>query len=1033
VRSLSVWTIYWTIYIYGLIGGTVPVLAQQPDPVVLLPRTPARMPIVASSSLSSPNPAQTDRSQKYPASIPSPTAALVSPLPRPSSQSLAEPTPPLVAKKKDGVGNLRNELEPEVDGSRFQFIPLLTNAKKKDKNNEDLQPFEEAIANTEKLSGLFTLYRQQDTGKLYLEIQPDQLNRNFLGIATLESGLGDLGLYSGWPIRDFLFQFRRVHNQVHFVIPNVYFQVEPDDPQQRSLERSFSDSLLYTLDIHSIHSGRKSLLIDLSDLLLGERDLAGIAQALPQPIGDAYLPDPEKSYFSQTKTFPLNVEVEVSKGFVGDGSSRVVPDTLPDSRGFSLRIRYSFSALPDNDYRPRLADDRVGYFVTAYQNLSDRYRHEPFVRYISRWQLEKKDPGLPLSLPKEPIVFWIDNAVPLEYRDAIREGTLMWNAAFEQAGFEQAIEVRQMPNNAKWDPADVRYNTIRWTNSFGSPIVGLGPSRVNPLTGQILDADIILDSSAIARVLQRNYSTLATDNPTPTPATQWSIVDLHRCGYGQRLPYLQPLALQQISPEHLRRGRRTEIRSLPARTQQQYDDRCFGLGATAQAAMGALSLSVLQNASSHSPVMRTYVHQFLRHLTAHEVGHTLGLRHNFRSSTLLRPEELHNREITRNQGLSSSVMDYIPINLAPPGMPQGDYFSTAVGAYDRWVIEYGYKPIAANNPQEEWRQLQAIAQRASEPELSFSPDEDASNFLDPKAVVWDLSSDSLQFSQWQMENARRLWSRLDQRYPLPGGSYSELRDGFNVVFAHYARNALNATRYIGGQRFNRAHRGDPGGRLPFEPIPIAKQRQALAMLQQYLFAEDAFDFPPELLNQLAPSRWFHWGSYPAFYRLEYPIYNRILFLQSVVLSDLLSADRLARLRDAELKNRPGEMLTLPELFDTLQNDIWTELLQRQPTIQISALRRGLQHQYTNTLINMTLRNPDAIENATNLPELVLALETANAPEDARVLARYHLVQLQDAIAITLLQSYTLDTLTRAHLEAIQDRINKALNAPLRSQ
>ena len=135
----------------------------------------------------------------------------------------------------------------------------------------------------------------------------------------------------------------------------------------------------------------------------------------------------------------------------------------------------------------------------------------------------------------------------------------------------------------------------------------------------------------------------------------------------------------------------------------------------------------------------------------------------------------------------------------------------------------------------------------------------------------------------------------------------------------------------------------------------------------------------------------------------------------------------------ELKNRAGETLTLPELFDVLQAGIWTEVLQPQPTLRISALRRGLQHQYTNALINMTLRDRNAARNAVTFSELILALETADAPEDARVLARYKLGQLRDAIAQSLFQSTPLDVTTLAHLEAIQERINKALNAPLRSQ
>ena len=360
----------------------------------------------------------------------------------------------------------------------------------KDADNSQLQPFKDVIKNTKKSEGLFTLYRHAETGKIYLEIKPEQLNKNYLGTVMIESGIGERGLYSGMPLQDFLFYFRRVNNNLHFVIRNVNFRTNPGDPQARSLKRSFSDSVLYSLKIKSIQAQRKTILVDLGDLLLS--DVPGLGSMLADQLGTSYRLDDNKSYFGAAKAFPLNMEVNSVYGFsaASDQSQGADTRSLPDGRALSIKVHYSFSQLPEDGYHPRLADDRIGYFLSAYQDFSNDERKDPFVRYINRWQLEKKDPKAALSPPKKPIVFWIENAVPLEYREAIKEGVLMWNQAFEQAGFKEAIQVKQMPDKATWQAGDVRYNTIRWFNSVDG-LFAMGPSRVNPLTGEILNAEII--------------------------------------------------------------------------------------------------------------------------------------------------------------------------------------------------------------------------------------------------------------------------------------------------------------------------------------------------------------------------------------------------------------------------------------------------------------------------------------------------------------------------------------------------------------
>lgn len=838
------------------------------------------------------------------------------------------------------------------------IVSQQSNIESADAASASTSSFDDTVKNAETLPGLFTLYRHKQNAKIFLEVKPEQLNKNYLVTMTLSSGIGEQWLYSGVPLQTFLFYFRRVNNNLLFTVRNVTFRANPNDPQRLSVERSFSDSVLYSLKIISIHPQRQAMLVDLGDLLL--KDLAGLKSRLKNTLQARYELDPSKSYFGTSQVFPLNIEIDAIYGFMlAEDEDEPDLSTLSDSRALSLRVHYSLSQLPENNnYRPRLADERVGYFHTTYKDFSNDNQTDPFVRYINRWHLEKQDPSATISPPKKPIVFWIDNAVPTEYRAAIREGVLMWNQAFEKAGFKDALSVQQMPDNAAWNPADVRYNTIRWLNSLDAAFFGIGPSRVNPLTGEILDADIVLDAD-LTRSQKQDYRTFVANQP---PAN-------------------------------------ANLTNPPCDLSQARD----------QFAIGQIALPLVQNKPTD---MKQFIHQFLRLVVAHEVGHALGLEHNFRGSNLLKPEELNNTNITRNKGMVSSVMDYVTVNLAPIGTPQGDYFPVIVGAYDEWAIEYGYKPSTATTTLEEKPFLQQIANRqANNPELSYAPDEDVYD-LDPTANMYDLSRDPLRYSQQQLDNARVLWESLNRRPPSADEGYSELRESFEQILSYYWRQLYFISKYIGGQSFERVRPTTQNQTLPFTPIPAAKQRESLTVLQKYLFAADAFIFTPELLNKLAPSRWDDLGNEALRNRLDYPINDRIFSLQSYFLTLLLSSDRLSRLRDLELKAPSGESLTMPELFNTLQAGIWTEL---EESVNISSLRRALQREHLRLLINMVLR-------------------TAHVPEDARSLAWSKLRQLRSQIERTLRkQGRNLDEYTLAHLQETRDRITKVLDAPLQSK
>src|SRR3989454_251425 len=387
------------------------------------------------------------------------------------------------------------------------------------------KPFAEIVKDAQVIKGLFTLYRTEE--KVFLEILPEQLNRIYLVSLTMDSGLGERGFYAAAMAGEAPVSFHQQGKNIQLIFKNMRFVAREGTPMQRAVARSFSDSILGSTKIESLpHPERKSVLIDLGALLL--TDVPMLSYDLEATFRIAYRFDPKNSAFGTVKAFPQNVEVETLAHYASErpplppipapGSTPPPapppPRNLPDVRSMIFHLRYSISEPPQTGYRPRLADDRVGHFFDQVEDYSDDLRYTTTKRFISRWHLEKQDPSAARSRPGQPIVFWLENTIPVKYRDTVREGILMWNKAFERIGFVDAIEVKQQPDDADWDPADVRYSTVRWFAGYPDPGFAQGPSRTNPMTGQIYDADIRFDAG-MTRFFRREINEYV--NPVGMP------------------------------------------------------------------------------------------------------------------------------------------------------------------------------------------------------------------------------------------------------------------------------------------------------------------------------------------------------------------------------------------------------------------------------------------------------------------------------------------------------------------------------------
>jgi hypothetical protein len=836
-------------------------------------------------------------------------------------------------------------------------------------------PYAAMLKDTKSESGLLELHHK-DNG-IFAELNPGDYNSEFIVLIAISRGIGQGDLLGGmtWGFGDdWVWQFRKIGSNVHVIRKNVRFKADANSPESRAVRAAYTDSVLFSLPTN-MKGPKGGDLVDLTPVFMS--DLPQIGQTLP-----GFMFSPQKSLISKVKAFPENVELEVAATYASSGQMEI--ETVPDSRGVTINVHYSITKIPTTGYQPRQADPRVGYFLTVVKDFSNKTDREQFVRYINRWDLQKADPSAEFSPPKKPIVFHIEKTVPYKYRKAIYDGIYEWNKAFEKAGFVNAIEVHQQLENDDKDPEDVRYNFFRWITSNAG--FAMGPSRVNPYTGQILDADIIFDADFLTSWKQ--------EFETFTPASIAAMT-------GGALDIGTNVARPESSIFTPRVGRVDECR--------------LGHGMPLQLAFGSAAIDGFSaDPKISAENLEKLIQQGLKEVTMHEVGHTLGLRHNFKASKWQNLKEM-NETGKVNGCLVASVMDYNPSNIVPKGWTQGDYYNTTLGPYDHWAIEYGYKQVKGDQAEE----LKKIASRSGEPELQYATDEDTRGIdPDPDSNRFDLGTDPLEYAKVRMQLVQELIPGMVDRVTKDGEDYTQARRVFNVLLAQQGQGMYFVSRYVGGLKTSRSHKGDKDARPPIALVDVQLQRDALGLLEENVFNDKPFQFPPELYNQLGWSNWSHWGTSNTT-RKDFGIHDFVLQWQERILAQLLSSVTLKRMHDAELRVAPdADALTTAELIQRLTKAIYSEVEStkegdyspRKPAI--SSIRRNLQRSYLEDMSS-------------------LALGSTGAPQDCQTIAYAELANLQQRIT-SLLDNQPvaskLDAYSRAHLQETSARITKVLEA-----
>ncbi|MCB9565086.1 MAG: zinc-dependent metalloprotease [Kofleriaceae bacterium] len=828
-----------------------------------------------------------------------------------------------------------------------------------------LKPWAEALADTERIDGLIPVHLREDGAPL-LELHAADLDHDLGLIPSLSRGTGVGYVIDGTALGDTeLIQLRRVGGKVYVVRRDPVAWADTGGAGAIAAARDPGDSVLAAMPVVS-EGADGAVLVDATDWWLTEPpELVDSLLQFHAATPDTAMPlDRARSFVERVRGFPRNLEIDATLTYAPAKVPVRVPASPADGRAISVTVRWSLFALPDVPMTPRHGDDRIGYFAEVRQDLDnvDVRTVQNNVDLIHRRRLDKRDPTAAVSPPVEPIRYYLDPSIPEAYRPFVKEGVLAWNRAFEAAGIKDAIVVEDAP--VDFDYADMRYSSIHWSNSSDPGYIAYGPSQIDPRSGEILNADVIV------------------------------IADV---------PHMYGVSL----------------RPLPGRA--------GGCAAPSVVGEHLLIGNLLAAAGGARVDLDALIGPIIRWLTMHEVGHTLGLRHNFHGSADVPAARLHDRDWTAVHGLTASVMDYPAINVAPDGVAQGDYETPTLGDYDVLAIRYGYTPVAGDAAAEE-AALQDLGAQATADGLAYATDED--NWLgdwavDPWSSAFDLGDDPVGFATQRVALLDQLAPYLADALIPDGESYAPVREALVATMASRTSVLRNALKVVGGAEVRRRHRGDAG--TPVTPVPAATQRRALALVLQQGLGDSAYAIPDDVLALAPPRRDRQLGTINGQeVPVDLPVHALVLAQQDGLLGSLLSAPRLQRLVDNADRDPDGHALTVAEVLATTTRALFTELDGAHPVV--NSYRRGVQRAYVVRLLALT-REPDA---PAAPPGGVLDWNDhfhgapPQLPADARALARAELVALRKRASAVA--SKGGDAETRAHLEELAALIARTLDA-----
>lgn len=795
------------------------------------------------------------------------------------------------------------------------------------------KPYNQVITAKAKTdNGLFKVHNVED--RYFFEIADSLLSREILTVNRISKAAAGnrasmIG-YGGDQIGDNVISFEKgPANKIY--LKSISYSERSKDTTEQGMYKSVLNSnlqpLVASFDIKAFAkdsiSGVKGVVIDVTDYMNSDNDIfffdAGTKKALSL-TGQMT----DRSYIKEIKAYPLNIEIRTLKTYMK--SPQQMPGMMggggaPSATPATYELNSSMVLLPSRQMKPRFFDPRVGYFATGYVDFDANPQGVKNQSLITRWRLEPKAEDIEkykrgeLVEPKKQIIYYIDPATPKKWVPYLIMGVNDWQAAFEKAGFKNAIIAKEAPSDPAWNIDDARHSVIVYKPSDIAN--ASGPHVHDPRTGEILETHI-----------------------------NWyhNIMQLLRNWY-----FIQASAID------------------PQARKMKFDDKLMG--------------------------------ELIRFVSSHEVGHTLGLRHNFGSSATVPVEKLRDKQWVEKNGHTPSIMDYARFNYV--AQPEDNITAKGIfpriGDYDMWAIEWGYKwlPEYSSPDQEASYSNQTIIRKVgANKRLIFGTESDAN---DPRNQSEDIGDNAMQASAYGIRNLKRILPNILIWSKEPNEGYQNARTLYTELVGQYGRYMGHVVKNVAGIYTTPKTVEENGGM--FQAVSFAKQKEAISFLNSQLFTTPTWLINKELIERT--------GLNPT------DIFSGI---QKNTLARLQNANTITKLINDEALNGT-RAYNIINLFSDLKAGIWSELYSHK---NIDLYRRNLQKAYIENMTKLIV-SPAASSAPTGFPGMRMADPMVS---DVSSVGRAHLTALAKDIRLAIPSA---SGMSRYHLQDILIRINSALN------
>jgi len=735
---------------------------------------------------------------------------------------------------------------------------------------------EEMVEEFEELNGFFDSFRDPKTNDIYLKIKKDQLDKEFIFFSHVINGVVAARKNKGSYLDNGVFKIEKDTENLRFIRVLTSFAFDEGTPLAKSKGTNISDSTFKVLPVSGKNEGEDEFLVNITSLLLSE-DLTIIKPITPE--GDFQSSRFNWGQVSPTKSRVLNV--------------------YNYEKNTDFEVEHVIESAPSYKYD--------GEDVADPRNVSIQVRYS---------FIEMPDNNFEPRIEDQSIGYFSDRVTNLSSKDVTPYMDLIgkWDLQKKDQDKELSEPIKPIvfwiENTTPLELRDyIKEGVLAWNIAFEEA------GFKNAIQVKVQPDDASWDAGDI------RYNVLRwTSSPNPPFG-----------GYGPSFtnPRTGEIIGADIMLEWVYLTNRLNVDGIF--NGSQIGNECFSASMIQEGMMFADSLNI------NDPKI---IEQSIIRLTLHEVGHTLGLNHNFKGSFLHNIEDVHKPEITSKVGVTSSVMEYPAINLAPLGYEQGDYYDIVPGPYDKWAIKFGYTP---NLTKEERR---SILSESNKPEHMFANDSEdmrsAGYGIDPRAMINDLTNDPITYSAQRIELVNHAQKELPNKFSNKAKSWEEYRNAHKIILREHQRALEVVSRYIGGVYVERSNPQDPNRKEPYTPTPSEEQRRAMSVLSKHAFSSEAFPINASLLSKVQLER----RMFDLRGEHEDPQMHKIILgIQNKVLDHILSAWTLSRITDTQLY---GNDYSVYEVIDDLTEAIFLEDMNSE----VSSIRRNLQTSYARRLIGI---------------------------------------------------------------------------------